>query len=118
VIRVNNVLHYAHRLAYLYMLGEWPTDDIDHANGISSDNRWANLRPATRSQNLANKGKSPFNTSGFKGVSFCKTTDRWRAQIEVRGTPVHIGRYDTPEEAHAAYIEAAREYFGEFARAA
>lgn len=104
--------YYAHRLAFLYMTGDWPPEHVDHINGDRCDNRWGNLRPATVSQNLGNTGKHARNTSGFKGVSIHKKTGLWRARLG-RET---IGYFKTPEEAHVVYSHAAKNYFGEFAR--
>lgn len=102
----------AHRLAWLYMTGEWPSQEIDHRDVNGLNNAWGNLRLATTHQNHGNQGAAKRNTSGFKGVSFHKLRGRWRATIANK----HLGLFDTPEEAHAAYCEAAQEYFGRFAR--
>lgn len=106
----------AHRLAWLYMTGEWPTDDIDHINLDRTDNRWINLRSATRSQNKANAAAPVCNTSGFKGASWHKSTKKWRATIKVAGKPQHLGSFSSAEEAHTAYCGAAKKSFGNFAR--
>ena len=113
-IRVAGKLHLAHRLAWFYVHGEWPKQ-IDHINGIGSDNRIANLRLATPAQNAANMKRVKTNTTGFKGVSFKK--GKWRANIKHAGRAIQIGTFASPEEAHAAYIAASRQFFGEFARA-
>jgi hypothetical protein len=118
VITVDYVQRKAHRLAWLYMTGEWPKEDIDHKNGNSADNRWVNLREATVSQNLANQRIRSNNTSGFKGVTWDKAKRKWAAQIRVKGRHIHIGRFASAEEAHSAYCDAAKRHFGEFARAA
>lgn len=118
VIRVDGRLYLAHRLAVFYVTGEWPRDDVDHRDLNRSNNEWRNLRCATESQNLANQKLMCTNTSGFKGVSWDKTAKRWTAQIEVRGRKLRLGRFDTPEDAHSAYMAAAQKHFGEFARAA
>lgn len=107
----------AHRIAWLLVYGEWPTDQIDHINGDRKDNRISNLRLATNAQNAANSRRRAHNTSGFKGAFFHKRRNRWMAQIGVNGRQFHLGYFDTPEAAHAAYCEAAREHYGEFARA-
>jgi len=117
-IRVDIGQYYAHRLAFLYMTGSWPTFDIDHKNGNGLDNRWDNLRSATRSQNMANTKLPLTNTSGYKGVRWDKARGKWRAEIRIKGRSRHLGLFATAEEAHAAYMEKAREVFGEFARAA
>lgn len=91
---------------------------LDHRNGDRLDNRKENLRIATASQNQANTRKmrrSQPMTSRFKGVSLDR--GRWLASIRVRGRKRNLGRYGTEEEASAAYERAAREAFGEFARA-
>lgn len=104
----------AHRLAWLYVHGHWPGAGLDHINCMRSDNRLANLREASQSQNMGNTRRSRANTSGFKGVIWHAAANRWRATICHR----HIGFFDAPEDAHAAYMAAAERIFGEFARAA
>jgi hypothetical protein len=105
----------AHRLAWFYMTGDWPSHHIDHINGIRSDNRWSNLRLATRSQNACNTGLRANNRSGFKGVSWSNRSRRWAAHIRIHGKSKHIGLFETAEEAHLAYCKAADTLFGEFA---
>ena len=107
---------YAHRLAWLYMTGRWPTHQIDHANMVRSDNRWVNLRDATRSQNHANKHKMPFNRSGLKGVGWHKQAGAWRSRIMHNGKDMSLGLYDCPAAAHFAYIVAADKLQQQFAR--
>lgn len=88
--------------------------DVDHINGNGLDNRKVNLRLSSRAQNLANtRGQS--GTSPFKGVSYCKKTGRWKAQITVKGVNRNLGRFLTQEEAAVAYNVAAVEAWGEFA---
>ena len=107
---------YVHQFAWLYMTGIWPDHDIDHKNRGTQDNRWANLRAASASQNLANKKRPSNNTSGFKGVH--PKRGKWCAQIKREGKCITLGVFDTPRQAHAAYVKAAENLFGEFARAA
>lgn len=95
-----------------------PGMEVDHVNRDGLDNRRANLRLCTPSQNQRNRGKDRSNSSGFKGVSHYKRNGRWRATITIHGKFLHIGLYDTPEEAHAAYCAAAATLHGEFARTA
>lgn len=87
---------------------------IDHINENGADNRRGNLRPATRSQNAANRGKPCNNTSGYKGV--VRDKRRWRAEVHTMGKIHHVGCFDTPEEAAIAYDIKAKELFGEYAR--
>jgi hypothetical protein len=91
--------------------------DIDHANRDMSDNRFANIREARRSENNANMRRPKDNTSGFKGVSWAKKNCKWRAQIRVDYVTIYLGLFDNPEEAHTAYYDAAQFHFGKFARA-
>lgn len=108
----------AHRLAWLYVNGTWPsTADLDHINEDKSDNRIANLREASRSENMANVTAWKNNTSGYKGVTYNRRNDRWVAQTKKDKRPIFIGSFRTAEEAHAAYVNKARELFGEFANA-
>lgn len=113
-------IHYrnyrAHRLAWLYVYGEWPKGYIDHINGDGTDNRIANLRLCTQTQNAGNTKKPKHNTSGFKGAYLEKRTGRWYGKIMFQRKAHYLGTFDTPKEAHAAYCEAAKRLYGEFAR--
>jgi len=106
----------AHRAGWAIYYGEWPNGFIDHVNGDTSDNRLANLRTATQTQNMWNTRPTKNCKSKLKGVHFCKTTNRWRSKIRLDGKHIHLGRFDTEEAAHAAYCKAAKNYHGEFAR--
>jgi HNH endonuclease len=108
-IRVDYKLFYAHRLAWFFMTGNMPSL-IDHHNCIKSDNRWINLRKATKSQNAANSFKL------HKGVYWHKSAKRWSSSIKLNYQTHYLGLFDTPEAAQAAYAAKAREFFGEFAR--
>lgn len=113
-IGIDKVRYRAHRLAWLYVHGNWPAY-LDHKNGVKSDNRISNLREATIQQNGANRRINYNNPSGFKGVS-AGHNGKWYASLSKRRKRVFFGTFDTKVEAHAAYIAAAREHFGEFAR--
>lgn len=115
-ICIDQVKYKAHRLVWLCVYGEWPKGDIDHANGNRLDNDPDNLRIATPSQNGANKRLGSNNTSGFKGVSYCKSRGNYEARLKVNGKNFALGRFKTPEEAHEAYKTAAIEHHGEFSR--
>ena len=106
-----------HRVIFLMQTGRWPRFDVDHINGDCADNRWLNLRPASRSQNCANRGAAPSNKSGYKGVSLCADTGLWRARIKFKGKQACLGRFPSPFEAHAAYVVAAKRVHGQYARA-
>lgn len=89
---------------------------VDHKNpGYTLDCRRHNLRPATPSQNSANRGIEKRNSSGFKGVTWHKSTQRWRATLTHNSKHNHIGSFKNPEEAYAAYCAAALRFHGEFA---
>lgn len=112
VIRFDGKLYYAHRLAWLYMTGKWPKNQIDHINGNKLDNRWSNIREATSAQNQMN---SPVkNKFGLKGIY--KNKKRFGVAIRHNNKRIYLGTYDTPEEAHEVYWEKAQELFGEYAR--
>ena len=117
MVSVDGRNYRAHQIVWLLMTGEWPSTDIDHIDGDRTNNKWANLRPASRGQNLANATRlRPDNKSGIKGVSFDKARGKWKAQFGAY--PNHYcGRFDTKEEAAAAYLLAAQSRYGEFARA-
>ncbi len=97
-----------HRLAWLYAHGEWPDEQIDHINGCRYDNRLANLRKVSASINQQNQRKARLdNKSGFLGVG--RIGKRWQARISYPGSKdTYLGLFDTPELAHAAYLEAKR----------
>jgi hypothetical protein len=117
VIRVDGWLYLSSRLAVLYMTGEWPAEEVDHKDTNRSNDRWLNLREATRQQNASNRPISPNNKSGLKGATFRKGRRRpWFAQIVVANRNISLGYFATKEAAHAAYCAAAREHYGEFAR--
>ena len=110
-IMVDRKSYMAHRLAWLYVFGVWPVDQIDHINCIKDDNRIINLREATQSQNMQNQRKPQKNgTSGFLGVTFFKRRGKWAAYIQVKNKKNNLGYFPTPELAHKAYIEAKRFY--------
>lgn len=108
-IKINYVHYFAHRLAWLYMYGYWPKHEIDHINRIRNDNRINNLRAVTRQENRLNTSKSVANTSGYVGVTWHKQNRYWAAQITIRGKHMHLGGFDTPEEAHLVYAKAKEE---------
>jgi hypothetical protein len=89
---------------------------VDHINGDSLDNRRANLRLATHSQNSCNKRKRKNTTSQFRGVCFCKAKGKWDANINLAGKRIWLGSFDSEIEAGKAYDVAAKKYHGEFAR--
>ncbi|MEI7998669.1 MAG: HNH endonuclease [Candidatus Omnitrophota bacterium] len=115
-IRIFGKMYFAHRLAWLYMTGSFPPELIDHDNGNPSDNRFVNLREATRSENQANRGKTKANASGFKGVYWDKKAKKWKAQIGFESKTKYLGLFDTKEEAHDVYKKAADNLHGKFAR--
>ncbi len=111
-ITIRNKNYWAHRLAWVYVYGAITKLDVDHENLIKTDNRISNLRLATRSQNHANK---PSRVGSLpRGVA--RNHKRYLAQISVARKYIYLGTFDTPEQAHANYVAAAKKYYGEFAR--
>lgn len=112
-IMIDGKAYQAHRVAWLYMTGRWPKDQIDHIDGDGANNRWTNLREATPSQNAFNT--RPKKSRGLpKGV--VNNKGKFEAQITVNGIRLYLGRYQTIDEADAAYREAAIHHAAEFAR--
>lgn len=103
----------AHRLAWFIVHAQWPAGVLDHANRVRDDNRIANLREATLSQNAWNRAAG----SGAKGVCFDRRDKKWRATIRVDGRIKSLGYYESQDEAASAYARAAYEAHGDFARA-
>ena len=110
-ITIDNERYVAHRLAWLYMTGAWPEEEVDHKNGLRADNRWCNLRAATTKQNRENREKAPSNTSGMRGVSWVRSRQNWLAQIKSYGVNRNLGRFPTLVDAAAARLRAEREMF-------
>lgn len=117
-ITLNGVKYRAHRLAWVIETGAWPDGEVDHWDGNRSNNAFGNLRDATHQQNSFNQKPAKGCISGLKGARFHKHTGRYQASITVSGKSQYIGLFDTAEEAHVAYTEAALRLHGEFARTA
>lgn len=111
-IMVDGITYQAHRLAWLYVYGIWPNKEIDHRNCIRNDNRIANLREASHSENSQNQRKARVDnkSSGILGVTWHKRDKKWRAQIGIAGKKKWLGAFDTQEAAHSAYLTAKREF--------
>jgi hypothetical protein len=104
-----------HRLAWLYVTGKWPKDQIDHINRNREDNRFENIREATNSQNKANTGRYKNSSGKYKGVSYREKLNKWCARIQVDKNRKWLGAFNTEQEARDAYNAAAKIIFGEFA---
>lgn len=115
-ISVLGKLYLAHRLAWLYITGSCPKNQIDHINTVKSDNRSANLREATFSQNLRNTNLRKSNTSGYKGVSWSLKKQKWLAKAVFEKKQIHLGEFDDPLLASNAYQSFAKTMHGEFYR--
>lgn len=108
-ILIGKRLYFAHRLAFLYMTGQWPSQVVDHINGNRADNRFCNLRDVDQGTNVRNKGFDYVqNKLGFAGVSLDQATGKFRASVMYQNKKIRLGEYDTAEEAHSAYAEAKR----------
>ena len=105
-ISIDGVLHNAARLAVFYTTGSWPVNDVDHRDRVTNNNRWDNLRDATHAQNMQNKSLYRRSKTGHTGVHFDAERGKYRAQINVDGKAIRLGRFDTAELAAAAYATA------------
>lgn len=112
-IQIGAKKYLAHRLAWLYVYGVFPAKEIDHINGVRTDNRMVNLREVTKSKNQQNRALR----NGRLGVDFHKAANRWRARITVEGTCILIGHFGTKEAAQQAYLDAKRVVHPEARRA-
>jgi hypothetical protein len=110
IIKINTKIYKAHRIAWFFHTGIWPTKDIDHINGNPSDNRIINLREVSHSINMQNRAKPNKNSStGFLGVT--KNGNNFRAEIGILGKKKVLGTYKTPEEANEVCVIAKRKLF-------
>lgn len=114
-ITVRGRSYYAHRLAWFYVYGVWPAQQMDHIDRDRTNNKLSNLRLANQQNNSANMFRMRQNTSGFKGVRWHKAAKKWIARIKYCGEEIHLGLFVKIEDAVAAYEAKARELFGEFA---
>lgn len=112
-IKLNRMSYFAHRLAWFYVHGVWPTGDLDHIDGDPRNNRISNLREASRAENLWNQRISKNNTSGHHGVT--RRGNRWIARLMVNRRYISLGSYSSAEEAAAARRAGEIKYHGEFA---
>ena len=110
--------YFSHRMAWLWVHGEYPSAYIDHINGDTLDNRLSNLREATHQQNLFNRGANKNNTTGYKGVRKTRSGQKYWAEIKIDRKSKYLGVFDSAELAHQAYCAAAAHLHGEFAKAA
>lgn len=119
-LSLDGSVYMAHRLAWFYMTGRWPLDFIDHENGVPNDNRYENLRQATHAQNMRNtraaKNKNDGLPKGVKKTARKKGPDRYIATIWNGTNNLHLGLFNTPEEASAAYEAKANELYGDYRR--
>lgn len=117
-IKIGPKEYKASRLAWFYVTGAWPKAEMDHIDSDRSNNRWINLREATRQQNNVNR--RPYNATGFKGVFMVKKSPKkpFGASIRVNGKAHYLGCYSSKEEANKAYCEAAIKFHGVYARGA
>lgn len=113
-IKIDGKKYRAHRLAWLYMMGEMPVDQVDHEDRVKHHNDWDNLREANGVQQNGNKDLQRNNTCGERGVSLWK--GKWRAVIYKAKKQQFLGYFESKDDAAVAYRAAAKQHFGDFVR--
>ena len=116
-VTINDKTVKLHRVAVFYMTGEWPPFEVDHINGNRGDNRWVNLRVATRAENAKNLNKMKTNTSGIPGVHWNKSEGKWQVRVMVDGKRHSGGYYSDLEKAKEKrdqLVERLHQEFGRF----
>lgn len=106
----------AHRLAWLLHTGEQPPKFLDHKDGVRHNNKWSNLREATKQENSRNRAKRSNCSSEYKGVSWCRKSQQWKSYINVAGKYIHLGNFASEEGAAKMYDKFARDFFKSFAQ--
>lgn len=107
-IKFDRHVYLEHRVVWLIVHGHWPKMDLDHIDGDRANNRPANLREVTVSQNAQNR-RRPHRANPYIGTSLCEGGNSWEARIKLNGKSTYLGRFPTAEAAHAAYVAAKRE---------
>lgn len=115
-IGIDGKSYAAHRLAYVYMVGPLPAQELDHKDVNRSNNAWDNLRLCSRAENQHNKSIGKNNSSGMKGVTFSKNRRKWKAEIGLNNDRIFLGYYDDPELADLVVTEARDKYHKQFSR--
>lgn len=110
IISINYQKYGAHRLAFLYMVNEWPKGEVDHIDHCKTNNKWSNLRSVSVQENHRNMKPNRLNTSGFMGVSYLKRRAKWEAHITVNGKKKTLGAFDDIKDAVDARREANKKY--------
>jgi hypothetical protein len=113
---IDGRFYYNHRVVWAMTYGSWPDKQIDHINGVGSDNRISNLRLASDMQNNHNRGINKNNKTGFRGVSFDSKRGAYQAQITVAGKHKYLGHFKDPKSASDAYEVEAKKLHGDFYR--
>lgn len=114
-VQINRRMYMAHRIAWLLTHGDWPDGFLDHIDNCRSNNRIANLRIADPAQNSRNALMSCANTSGYKGVTWSKKSQKWQASVKVQGHSIYLGLFETKELAAEVARNARDFYHGDFA---
>lgn len=113
-IKINRVRYLEHRICWALYYGTWPDGVLDHINTVKTGNRVANLRIASVSQNNRNRPMQSNNTTGFKGVTYHRRSMKFHAKIQANKVKYSLGYFETAQEAHEAYVNAAAKLHGEF----
>jgi hypothetical protein len=110
IVRLDGKTYLAHRVAFLLMTGEWPKNDVDHIDGVPSNNRWSNLRDVPHKNNTYNIHGTPSHKrhSRLLGAHWCSQGQHWKSSITVDGKAIYLGVFASDEEASSAYLEAKR----------